>query len=75
MQRSDGDRSDGQTNGAAETPAGQTMRDTEAYTTRDTSRVEPILDASGTLRRNVLRKLGAERAEHADTANRTPSTR
>ena len=75
MQRNDGDTSDEQTNGAAEAPAGQTMRDTEAYTIRDTNRVEPILDASGTLRRNVLRKLGAGRAEHADAADRTRSTR
>lgn len=64
-------KSDGQTKGAAATAAETTMRDNEASTNREQNRVEPILDASGTLRRHVLRKLGAERAEHAgdDTAH------
>jgi len=75
MPHRDDDTSDDQTNGAAEAQAGQTMRDTEAYTTRETNRIEPILDASGTLRRNVLRKLGAARAEQADAEDRTRSTR
>gem|GEM_PF-5663729 len=51
------------------------MRDTEAYTTRDNNRIEPIFDASGTLRRDVLRKLGAARAEYADAGNRVRPTR
>lgn len=68
-------RSDGQTDGAAETQAERTMRDTGASTDRDTHRVEPILDASGTLRRNVLRRLSAARAEQTESAISDGSTR
>ncbi|MBX3492600.1 MAG: hypothetical protein KF899_06545 [Parvibaculum sp.] len=75
MPQRDDEMDDDQTDGAAGASAEQKMRNTEAYTTRDTNRVEPILDASGTLRRNVLRKLGAERAEQADTEGRARPTR
>lgn len=67
--------SDNLTNGAAVTAAEMTMRNNEASTTLEQNRVEPILDASGTLRRYVLRKLGAVRAEQADDETAHVATR
>ena len=75
MPQRDDKTDDDQTDGTAGASAEQTMRDTEAYTTRDNNRIEPILDASGTLRRNVLRKLGAARAQQADAEDSPRSTR
>lgn len=75
MPQRDDETDDDQTDGAAGASAELTMRDTEAYTTRDNNRVEPILDASGTLRRDVLRRLGAARAAHADAGDRVRPAR
>lgn len=46
--------------------AEQMMRDTNTSPNRDANRVEPIFDASGTLRHNVLRRLGAARGEQTE---------
>ncbi|MDZ4369501.1 MAG: hypothetical protein U0987_21150 [Afipia sp.] len=46
--------------------AEQMMRDTNTSPNRDAGHIEPIFDASGTLRRNVLRRLGAARGEQTE---------
>lgn len=58
-------RTDVRTNGGAEAQTTMTTPSRDTSTAPESTRIEPIFDASGTLRRNILRRPGATHADHA----------
>lgn len=67
-------RTDVRTNGGAEAQTTMTIRSSD--TAPESTRIEPIFDASGTLRRNALRRQGAEQVDPAgsEPTDRNPRT-
>ena len=58
-------RTDVRTNGGAEAQTTMATPSRDTSMAPESTRIEPIFDASGTLRRDILRRPGATPADHA----------